>query len=306
MRGKGALLVGICTLLFAFGASGQKKETSTRGQEKWRVGEPVVYENLSIFPLLARGSADTSGFVTLDEGLTSGEVVVTETGGDMLRRTRGGDPSAGIQAQVQGALVNQLVLINRSKKPLLLLAGEVVSGGKQDRIIGKDRIVLPGAEPLPLDVFCVEHGRWTTVSSQFKAANMMAAEYEWGAVPKSLHEIEQRALAGKLAAGKLKLKGRAVYYLCPIEIVVGVEKTIRRLYKNEGTKRWLFKNDSPTRDWVGLKEAVARRRSKPGDVAGWLELDNHFMFFTNRRMFEGTAKLFGIPAASARGGRTGS
>jgi hypothetical protein len=68
------------------------------------------------------------------------------------------------------ASVNQLVLINRSKRPLLLLAGELVSGGKQDRIIGKDRIVPVGAEPLPLDVFCVEHGRWTGSSSQFTAS----------------------------------------------------------------------------------------------------------------------------------------
>jgi hypothetical protein len=51
----------------------------------------------------------------------------------------------------------------------LLLAGELVSGGKQDRVIGKDRIVPIGAPPLPLDVFCVEHGRWTGVS-QFAAA----------------------------------------------------------------------------------------------------------------------------------------
>jgi len=72
--------------------------------------------------------------------------------------------------QPTGASVNQLVLINRSKRPLLLLAGELVSGGKQDRVIGKDRIVPVGAPPLPLDVFCVEHGRWTG-SSQFAAAN---------------------------------------------------------------------------------------------------------------------------------------
>src|SRR5262249_27632232 len=64
------------------------------------------------------------------------------------------------------ASVNQLVLVNRSKRPLILLAGELVSGGKQDRVIGKDRIVPVGAEPLPLDVFCVEHGRWSN-GSQF-------------------------------------------------------------------------------------------------------------------------------------------
>jgi hypothetical protein len=203
MRGKSAVLVGICTLLFALGASGQKKETSARGQEDWRVAEPVIYENLSVFPLLARGSPDTSGFLTLDEGLASGEVVVTETGGDMLRRTRGRDPSAGIQVQVQGAQVNQLVLVNRSKKPLLLLAGEVVTGGKQDRIIAKDRIVSPGAEPLPLDVFCVEHGRWTDVSSQFKAANMMVhpSVREKAVVDRSQSDVWATVAAGSSQGG---------------------------------------------------------------------------------------------------------
>src|SRR6202007_821531 len=98
---------------------------------------------------------------TLDDALASGDAVVAEQG-SYLRRTRedgGGTTSYG------SAQVNQLVLINRGKRPLLLLAGEVVSGGKQDRIIGKDRIVPAGADPLPLSVFCVEHGRWTAGSS---------------------------------------------------------------------------------------------------------------------------------------------
>jgi hypothetical protein len=82
---------------------------------------------------------------------------------------RGRDGRPAYIPQPTGASVNQLVLLNRSKRPLLLLAGELVSGGKQDRVIGKDRIVPVGAPPLPLDVFCVEHGRWTG-SSQFAAA----------------------------------------------------------------------------------------------------------------------------------------
>jgi len=49
----------------------------------------------------------------------------------------------------------------------------VVSGGKQDRIIGKDRIIPIGAQPLPLDVFCVEHSRWTNGGSTFAAAKTM-------------------------------------------------------------------------------------------------------------------------------------
>src|SRR6202044_806732 len=75
------------------------------------------------------------------------------------------------------AEVNRLVLINNSKRPLLLLAGEIVTGGKQDRIIAKDRIVPVGAEPIDLSVFCVEHGRWTESSDKFgTSANVGGAK----------------------------------------------------------------------------------------------------------------------------------
>lgn len=141
-----------------------------KGSNEWRLAEPVRYENLSVFPVVSTQSADTANFATLDEGLSSGQVVVTEGGTEMIRRSRDGHP-VGIPEQ-RGASVNQLVLINRGSKPLLLLAGELVSGGKQDRIISKDRIVPPGGAPLPLDVFCVEAGRWSS-GAQFSAAKLM-------------------------------------------------------------------------------------------------------------------------------------
>jgi hypothetical protein len=60
--------------------------------------------------------------------------------------------------------------VNNSDRPLLLLAGEIVTGGKQDRVIAKDRIVPAGGEPIDLSVFCIEPGRWTGTSSNFGAA----------------------------------------------------------------------------------------------------------------------------------------
>ncbi len=139
------------------------------GDLPWRVLDPVSYENLLIFPVVARTGADTGVFVTLDEALASGDVVVAESGSEILRRTRDGRPIP----LSGGAQVNQLLLVNRGKRPVLLLAGEMVSGGKQDRVIGKDRIVAPGAEPLPLDVFCVERGRWSGASAQFSESKLI-------------------------------------------------------------------------------------------------------------------------------------
>ncbi len=164
-------LLGITTLgglAFVGSAPCSPAAPPSRSEGDWRLLDPVTYENISVFPVVSSLSQDTGAFLTLEEGLSTGDVAVREQGSEGMVRGRDGRP-VYFPSSGSGASVNQLVLINRSKRPLLLLAGELVSGGKQDRIIGKDRIVPAGAPPLPLDVFCVEHGRWTG-TSQFAAA----------------------------------------------------------------------------------------------------------------------------------------
>jgi hypothetical protein len=161
----GISALGSATFLWA-GSGSPSSQPKPEGD--WHLLEPITYENISIFPVVSSVSQDTSAFVTLDEGLSSGDVLVREQGSDGMARSRG----TQVPQYNAGASVNQLVLINRGKRPVLLLAGELVSGGKQDRIIAKDRIIAPGADPLPLDVFCVEHGRWSS-GLQFSAAKTM-------------------------------------------------------------------------------------------------------------------------------------
>src|SRR5258708_12057364 len=164
-------LLGITTLgglAFVGSAPGSPAAPSSRPEGDWRLLNPVTYENISVFPVVSSYSQDTSTFLTLEEGLATGDVAVHEQGSESMVRGRDGHP-VYIPQPGTSASVNQLVLINRSKRPLLLLAGELVSGGKQDRVIGKDRIVPPGAPPLPPDVFCAEPAR-STRSAQFPAA----------------------------------------------------------------------------------------------------------------------------------------
>jgi hypothetical protein len=52
------------------------------------------------------------------------------------------------------------MVVNRSDKPLYLMPGEIVVGGSQDRAVGQELVVAPDKKPVPLNVFCVEHGRW--------------------------------------------------------------------------------------------------------------------------------------------------
>jgi hypothetical protein len=139
----------------------------------YKVLEPIRRGSLTVFPVVSSKSYPTSEFLTLDEGLRSGEVVVTEYGNvrGLVRR------HAVPAIQHDGAEVNRLVLVNNSKRPLLLLAGEIVTGGKQDRVIGKDRIVPAESDPVDLSVFCVEPGRWVASSDHFATS---AATYGAG------------------------------------------------------------------------------------------------------------------------------
>ena len=197
-------IVTFGSLVFAFAAP-HTAQPSQRPEGDWRLLDPVTYENIAIFPVVSGSSQDTSLFLTLEEGLASGEVIVSERGAAGLVRNRGQIGPRGLPQYDSGASVNQLVLINRSKRPLLLLAGELVSGGKQDRIIGKDRIVPVGAEPLPLDVFCVEHGRWTGGSSQFTASKTIVhpSVREQAAVDQRQTEVWAAVAGGSTARASL-------------------------------------------------------------------------------------------------------
>jgi hypothetical protein len=155
------LLIGFAVISAAFaGDAGSLPATST----DYKILAPITHGDLTIFPVVSAKSHDTSDFITLDEGIRSGEVVVTEVGNlhSTMRRRPPYQPRP-----YQGAEVNRLVLVNNSKHPLILLAGEVVTGGKQDRVVGKDRIVPAESDPVDLSVFCVEHGRWTETSTKF-------------------------------------------------------------------------------------------------------------------------------------------
>jgi hypothetical protein len=137
----------------------------------YKVLSPISHGNLTIFPVVASATHDTSEFITLDEGIRSGEVVITE-GGRTTGLIRG--PSPHLPAG--GPRVNTLVLVNNSKRPLILLAGEIVNGGKQDRVVAKDRVIPAESDPIDLGVFCVEPGRWTETSAQFSSMKSQMAQ----------------------------------------------------------------------------------------------------------------------------------
>jgi hypothetical protein len=173
-----ALALAACgaAILFWGGVRGQSGEAAT----SYKVLAPATQGNLTVFPVVADFVRDTKNLITLDEGLRSGQVVITENGGPagLQRRRQGHEiwPERMPMPAQATATVNQLVLVNNSGRPLLLLAGEIVTGGKQDRVVGKDRIIGPNSDPVALGVFCVEPHRWVETSSSFGGFNPSMAQ----------------------------------------------------------------------------------------------------------------------------------
>lgn len=107
---------------------------------KLSLGHPAQIGTLAIVPIESTLPLAQDQYLTLAQAMKLGVVEIIEVPG---------------QEQV-----NSLEVRNRSKLPILLFAGELLLGGKQDRIVAKDSIV-PGNERRDVPVFCVEHGRWT-------------------------------------------------------------------------------------------------------------------------------------------------
>ena len=132
--------------------------------ESLEVGEPVYYESLTIIPIYTTKVKDLSNYTTLDEALKNDWLKVTE---------------------LQGGQVPQLSLTNLSDNYIYIMGGEILSGCKQDRIVGRDVLVRPRSKNLTVPVYCVEQGRWTYQSDKFYSkqnlgTHTLRAEAQYG------------------------------------------------------------------------------------------------------------------------------
>lgn len=120
-----------------------------------------TYENLRLFPIVANDAfvdyhKDLGQFTLLKSAIEENKIIISETG------TRGIDQNASNVGNVDvSGTVNTLLAKNVSTDTIFIMAGEVVKGGKQDRVIGQDLVLAPGQE-MDISAFCVEHNRWTT------------------------------------------------------------------------------------------------------------------------------------------------
>lgn len=128
------------------------------------------------------------------------------------------------------------------------------------------------------------------IKNIFRFDYMGSAEFEWGAVPKTLLRIannHKSNISFEITVKTKENKCKTVYVICDKSVCQEVINWIRLKAFDEYDKNYW------TKERVGLQYAVNDDGILSG-VRGWLELDNGFFFFTDKEMFEKTRELFGV------------
>lgn len=107
-----------------------------------RVTGPVLYNNLAVY-LVHGESASGPVPLTLEEALARGAVNVRETGS-----------------------VNQLEIENLGADAVFAQSGDIVKGGRQDRVLMVSLLLPPHSGRVAIASFCVEQGRWSARGSE--------------------------------------------------------------------------------------------------------------------------------------------
>ncbi|MCP4685564.1 MAG: hypothetical protein GY867_08955 [bacterium] len=122
----------------------------------YRITGPYTHDNLSLYFIHGRDAVQIESMLTLAEALRMEKVIVHETG-----------------------RVGELSIENLSDLPIFIQSGDIVKGGRQDRILRFDYVAQPGSGKLPLPSFCVEQGRWSKRGGEshleFKSSGNSAA-----------------------------------------------------------------------------------------------------------------------------------
>ncbi len=116
----------------------------------------ILFKNLKLIPIkrtviaMNDSSFTKLSVVTLQKGLQKGSVKIKERGNYMVDN------------------INILLIENKSNQSVFLKSGDIISGGRQDRVIAKDTILPPGKQQHKIPVYCIEENRWSAHEKKFE------------------------------------------------------------------------------------------------------------------------------------------
>lgn len=140
-------LFGLVAALSLFAAVGVAQNSA------YRISAPYTHKNLTIFLIHGKDETSKTNILTLQEAMERQILRVYETSD-----------------------VNELSVENISKTfDVFIQSGDIVKGGKQDRVLAVSIIIPARSGRIKIEAFCVESGRWqkrgNEDSNQFGSSN---------------------------------------------------------------------------------------------------------------------------------------
>jgi hypothetical protein len=149
------------------------------GDRAVTLSEPVTSGNLTVYAVRGEDVIKGMKILTFEEAVKSKVLVVTEKGTGPQADSNGSGTQELVQSQNagDGAEVNRLLIENKSPTVYVYIqSGQMVKGGKQDRVLQHDYLVPPKSGRLEIASFCVEQSRWSgragRSARQFEAGKM--------------------------------------------------------------------------------------------------------------------------------------
>ncbi|MCL5669876.1 MAG: hypothetical protein M1423_01030, partial [Acidobacteria bacterium] len=141
--------------------------------EGTNLGASATIHGLGIVEVISRELMELPAISTLDEAIEKGDVRVGEVS--------------------EGGQVPFLQVENAGGNPVLILEGEELVGGKQNRIVNTSIIVLAGSV-IKIPVSCVESGRWDNRRYDFESG-------------KAIFRAKSRAIQKESVSFNIRLRG---------------------------------------------------------------------------------------------------
>jgi hypothetical protein len=286
------------------------------GDGEHTVGAAKVLGNLAVFPVYASVQELLGEFIPLEAAIEQGKAELREKGEQP--RQSATPPQEQVQEQMQeqvqqrastsnhapsqlrgayrsaGPSVGQLVVENKGDLPILVLAGTVVKGGRQDRQVSQDFVVGP-KEVVAIDAFCVEHGRWNPqregidTGGRFKAVKTLAngEVRAAGQYQRDQHQVWSKVGEVNKAHGKSASTGTLMATVDDGELAARRESMAKQLLDH------LARVESAG-SVVGLAYAI------DGKMRGARWFFNHSLFVQHGETLVNTAVLDAVTAAAGR------
>jgi hypothetical protein len=229
------LTLGFATAWSLFLAAGRPRDGNLpRDEGRHQLSGPFAHENLTVFLVHGQDRFQGKNYLTLPEAIEQKKFIIHETQN-----------------------VNELRMENLSPgEEVLILSGDILKGGQQDRIAQFDMLVPPNSGKVPLPAFCVEHTapRWM---ARLEGANKTFAGSPGQAGSNTLRlaarlNTNQGEVWNAVAAGQIQLSTNAGVSVKSMESDSSLALSLDAKPVREATEKYITRLSAVPQDKRGV------------------------------------------------------